>query len=289
MTKIAIIVPTIRPESYKRFLDAWTSLFKKHDAQLFTVWDGKDPVVEYKEKKYTIPEVMGIYKDTIYNFNSGVRNAGFALAYKLLKPDMYLTLDDDEIPDGDTIQDHLDILAKRVPVSWISTASEYMRGFPYGVRDEAEVVLSHGIWQGFADWDAPTQLVLGNRPVTFYKGPIPKGIYFPMCIMNLAFKPQVLPWIFQPPQGEVPKIWRFDDMWSGIITKRAIDEHGWAAVSGYSSVIHQRESNVWTNLKHEGTGLQLHETFWKGDEKDPFFKLYREKLARWQEFLERNK
>lgn len=285
MRRIAIIVPTIRPENYKDFIKAWTPLFEKHNVHLFTVYDGADPVVEYEGKKFTVPEVMGKHADTIYNFNSGVRNVGFALAYKLIKPDMYLTLDDDEVPDGDTIQDHIDILNKRVPVSWISTASEYMRGFPYGIRDEAEVVLSHGIWQGFADWDAPTQLVMGNRPVTFYKGPIPKGILFPMCIMNLAFKPQVLPWIFQPPQGEKVGIWRFDDMWSGILTKRAIDENGWAAVTGYSSVVHQRASNVWTNLKHEGTGLQLHETFWQGDESDPFFTIYRQKLARWQEFL----
>ncbi|MCR4290480.1 MAG: hypothetical protein NUV86_09510 [Candidatus Scalindua sp.] len=285
--KIAVVIPTIRPDSYKTFLEAWRPLFNKHDVHLFTVWDGENPVVNYKDTNYSIPEVMEGYEDVIYNFNSGVRNAGFALAYKLIKPDMYLTLDDDEIPDGDTIQDHIDILNKRVPVSWITTASEYMRGFPYGIREEAEVVLSHGVWKGVADWDAPTQLVMGNRPVTFYKGPIPKGIYFPMCIMNLAFKPKVLPYIFQPPQGEKVGIWRFDDMWSGVLVKRYIDENGWAAVSGYSSVIHERMSNVWTNLKHEGTGLKLNETFWQGDESDPFFAIYREKLERWQEFLKK--
>ncbi len=285
--KICCIIPTIRPDSYKRWLEAWKPLFDKHDVHLVTVWDGKKPMIEYKGDKYSIKEVMGEYSDVIYNFNSGVRNVGFAYAYKELKPDIYLTLDDDEVPDGDTIQDHIDALNMRVPISWMTTASEYMRGFPYGVREEAEVVLSHGVWQGVADWDAPTQLVKGNHPVTFYKAPIPKGIYFPMCIMNLAFKPQVLPWIFQPPQGEKVGIWRFDDMWSGILTKRAIDEHGWAAVSGYASLIHQRESNVWTNLKHEATGLLLHETFWKGDESHPFFKLYRQKLVRWQKFLKK--
>lgn len=286
--KIAVIIPTIRPESYKQFIKAWTPLFKKHHVHLFTVWDGARPVVKYRTRSYTIPEVMGEYSDVIYNFNSGVRNAGFALAYKLIKPDIYITLDDDEVPNGDTIQDHIDILNKKVPISWMSTASEYMRGFPYKIRDEAEVVLSHGVWEGIADWDAPTQLVMGNRPVTFPKMPIPKGIFFPMCIMNLAFKPQVLPWIFQPPQGEVPKIWRFDDMWSGVMVKRAIDEHGWAAVTGYSRVTHQRMSNVWNNLKHEGTGLLLNETFWEGDESNPFFKLYRGKLKRWQKFLKEN-
>ena len=107
--------------------------------------------------------------------------------------------------------------------------------------------------------------------------------------MNLAFKPQVLPYIYMAPMGEKAGIWRFDDIWSGVVTKRAIDENKWAAVTGYARVNHQRASNVWTNIKHEGTGLELNETFWKGDEKDPYFKLYRDKLARWKEFLEKNK
>lgn len=299
MQNIAVVIPTIRPESMKTFMAAWEPLFKKHRVVLITVLDGTVPTVSaihydidarsrgmhVTDSPKTAVEVMGDAAESLTNFNAGIRNLGFAYAAKYL-PDIeyFITLDDDEDPIGDTIQDHLDALSMRVPVSWMSTASEYMRGFPYAVRSEAEVVLSHGVWEGVADWDAPTQLVLGgNRPVTFYRGPIPKGIYYPMCIMNIAFKRKMLPTIFQAPWAL--GMHRFDDIWSGIVSKREIDAQGWAAVTGYARVYHQRASNVFTSLKHEAPGIEVNETFWQGDESHPYFAIYRDKLRIWQDFL----
>lgn len=279
---IAVVIPTIRPKEMAKFMEAWQPLFDKHNVRLVVVSDGEVPTVN---SQYNARDILGDYADCITNFNGGVRNLGFAYVAKHLKDTEYIiTLDDDEVPICDPIQDHIDALNMKVPISWMSTASEYMRGFPYAVREEAEVVLSHGVWEGVADWDAPTQLVKGShRPVEFYKGPIPKGIYFPMCIMNVAFKPKVLPYIFQAPWAE--NVHRFDDIFAGITTKRAIDENKWAAVTGYSRVNHQRASNVFKNLEHEAKGIGLNETFWQGDEEDPYFKVYKEKLGQWQEFL----
>ena len=177
MSNIAIVIPTIR--DMRPFMEAWRPLFDKHNVELLVVYDGDVP----KVRNETVNTLMGKYKDCIVNFNAGVRNLGFAYVAKYLPDVEYIiTLDDDEVPIGDPIQDHIDALNKRVPVSWMSTAvDEYMRGFPYGIREEAEVVLSHGVWEGVADWDAATQLVKGShREVEFYKGPIPKGIYYPM-------------------------------------------------------------------------------------------------------------
>jgi len=298
MVGVAVVVPTIRPEKHAEFVKAWKELFYSHNALSFTVWDGEKPIVqkeEYSNARYSITSkqrtlsidnIMEDYADLIYNFNDGVRNLGFALiAKRFPEIDVIITLDDDVLPIGDPIQDHLDALDKRVPVSWMSTASRYMRGFPYGVRDEAEVVLSHGIWRGVADYDAPTQLVCGNLHSDFYCGIIPKGIYYSQCGMNLAFKRKMLPWMYFAPMGEKVGMDRFADIWCGIVAKRAIDENGWAAVSGYAEVNHLRASNVFTNLRKESRGIGLNETFWQGDESDPYFALYREKLARWQEFI----
>ena len=284
---IAVSIPTIRPERYKEFLEAWTPLFEKHNVELFTVWDGENPVVQINDSKARIgvKDIMGKYSDAIVNLNGGIRNLGFACAYRFAKPDIYITLDDDETPDGDTIQDHIDALNMKVPVSWISTYSEYMRGFPYLVREEAEVVLSHGVWNNFMDWDAPTQLVLGNRDAFPYIGPIPKGIYYPMCIMNVAFKAKVLPWMYQAPRAL--GVVRAGDMLSGVVSKRAIDENGWAVMNGMATVNHNRASNVYKNLQQEALEIELYETFWKGDESHPYFKVYRDKLNKWQEFIKK--
>lgn len=280
---IAIVVPTIRPEHLKKFKSSWQPLIDKHNCELVVVMDGKNPTVNGKG----IKEIMGTYAPILTNFNAGIRNLGFAYVAKYLKEiDVVITLDDDVTPVGDTIADHLNVLGKRVPVSWLSTASEYTRGFPYAVRDEAEVVLSHGVWEGSGDWDAPTQLVMGEkRQVTFYKGPIPKGIYYPMCSMNLGFKKIVLPYIFHAPWAL--GINRFDDIFAGIVSKREIDKKGWAAVSGYATVNHEKASDPFKNLKNEASGIELNESFWKGDETHPYFKDYRKKYKLWQEYIKK--
>lgn len=286
---IAVVVPTIRPESFKNFMEAWNPLFEKHNVEVISVWDGEKPELEYRGKRYTPDEIMGKYKGCLTNFNAGMRNLGFAYIAKYLPNIEYIiTLDDDVRPLGDTIKDHIRALKQSVPVSWMSTASEYMRGFPYGVRDEAEVVMSHGVWVGVPDFDAPTQLVMGShRKVGFYQGPIPKGTLFPVCSMNLAFKRKLLPWIFQAPKVPAMNIARVDDIWAGIVAKRAIDKEGWAAVSGLAAVHHERESNVFKNLQAEAVAMELNETYWQGDETHPYFELYRNKLKLWQTFLDK--
>ena len=277
---IAVVVPTIRPDDMKAFKKAWKPLFDKHDVQLIVVLDGKVPTVD----DFTAKEVMGKYADTIFNFNGGVRNLGFAWVAKYMPEVEYIfTFDDDVRPKGDTIQDHLDALNSRVPVSWLSTGSEYLRGFPYGVRDEAEVVLSHGVWEGVADWDAPTQLIHGNRPVKFYVGPIPRGIYYPFCSMNVAFKRKFLPYIYHAPAAR--GVVRANDIFAGIASKRIIDKKGWAVVSGMSTVLHERASNVFKNLVAESVEIGLNETYWQGDESHEYFKIYNEKRKRWEKFI----
>lgn len=284
MSNIAVVVPTVesRSEIFDKFMAAWQPLFDKHDVFFVKVLDGDKPTVLGHEAK----AVMGKSANCLTNYNAGIRNLGFAYIARFLPDIEYIiTLDDDETPLGDPIADHLSALNRSVPVTWLSTlVDDYSRGFPYGLRAEAEVVLSHGVWEGVADWDAPTQLVRGsNYPAQFYKGPIPKGIYYPMCSMNLAFKRKMLPHIFHAQWALGIK--RFDDILAGVISKRAIDDNGWAAVSGYARVFHERASNVFTNLENEAAGIKLWEAFCAGDESHPYFKDFYKRLETWQTFL----
>ena len=293
---INVIVPTVRKESLEQFLKAWMPIFNKHDVYLYIVHDGEKPYVEYDGyligigTRYLHKEEKKVQK-VIYNKNDGVRNYGFWLADMMSPPVadvFFITLDDDTLPIGDPIQDHIDALNKKVPVSWINTAGDdYMRGFPYCVREEAEVVLSHGVWEGVKDWDAPTQLVNGNKDVTFFKGAIPKGVYYPMCGMNIAFKRKMLPYMYYAPMGYKVGMDRFADIWLGITSKRIIDEKGWAVVTGYAKVQHDRASNVWKNLQKEAKGLEANEGFWRGDLAgyEDYFKMYAEKRKLWEDLI----
>lgn len=300
MSKIAVVVPTIRPEKFAEFGRKWEELFRKHEVFLIRVVDGESPRVDYFKFKnpqdgiYTGGnglDFMGKDKDLICNFNDGVRNLGFAyIATYMPKIETIITLDDDTEPCGDTIQDHLDALNQKVPISWISTTDGYTRGFPYGIREEAEVVLSHGVWEGVPDYDAPTQLVTKPHEVYFNNGAIPKGILYPMCGMNIAFKRKMLPYMYFAPMGHKVGLDRFADIWCGINSKKEIDKRGWAVVTGQATVLHKRASNVFTNLKKEAPGLELNETYWLGDtSKNPeYFKLYEKSYKRWQKFVRMN-
>lgn len=277
---IVCVVPTIR--NVDKFIEAWWELFDDHDVRLLVVYDGEEPHMRYGADKYTLKEVLGDNSDLVHNFNDGCRNLGFAFIAKHLPHAEYIiTLDDDVLPNGDTIGDHIDILKTKVPISWMSTmVGEYPRGFPYNKRDEAPVMLSHGYWWGVHDWDAPTQLVMGTeRQIEPYVGVIPKGVKFPMCGMNVAFRRELLPYMYWAPMGN--GIDRFADIWLGIEVKEVLDANNWAAVTGFSSVNHNRASNVWKNLQKEAKGLEMNENYGEGE----YFKMYKEKRERWKDLI----
>ena len=289
-SKIAIVIPSCRKKLYlNTFLPKWEKLFKKHHVMVLTVWDEEDPlktIVQINgKKKISIKKILGKDSDLVCNRYAGVRNLGFAyIGLFLPKIETIISLDDDLEPIGDPIQDHLDALKQMVSVSWLPIGDKYTRGFPYATREEAEVVFSHGVWEGVPDYDAPSQLVNGTPPINFYKMAIPKGILAPLSFMNTAFKRKMLPYIYMCPQipGELE---RCDDIWCSIEAKRTIDEKGWAAVTGYSRVFHERASNVFNSLIKESKFIRLNEGYWKGIQDDPYFKSYHEKKNRWIKLL----
>ena len=99
----------------------------------------------------------------------------------------------------------------------------------------------------------------------------------------------MLPHMYQAPA--YGNYQRFSDIWGGINAKRAIDKNGWAAVTGYSTILHERASNVYTNLQKEARGIMLNEKYWKGDisimdkEDKDYFNNYHEKMKRWEKLI----
>lgn len=283
---IAVCVPTYRLELYdKVFLPAWKNLFNKHNVILLTTVDA-DKSEDIRLDGYgTAKQIMGKDCDLIYPRNAGHKLLAFYYIHKYLPNVEYIVcLDDDVKPIGDTIQDHIDTLNRRVPISWMSIASLYTRGVPYGVRDEAEVVLSHGVWDGVPDIDAPTQLILGDKPsISYRQMPIPKGVYYPMSEMNIAFKRKLLPYMYFAPTTD--GFFGCDDIWAGIETKKVIDRKGWAIVTGYSFVYHERASDKFKILEKQGKFIRYNETYWKKVPDEPYFKTYKEKRKRWEKLM----
>lgn len=297
--KIAVVVPTIRPESWKLFIEAWEPLFEKHEIDLFKVNDaGEFPVCQHFE--YPEPTQPGIHtaKDAHWLFNKtdGCRNLGFLAAYRM-KCDVIISLDDDVYPVGDPIGQHINALSMSVSPTWMSTAQDWrVRGIPVG-GEKWPVMLSHGVWNGVPDFDAPTQFLNPDvKDIAFNKTNIPKGALFPLCAMNFAFRRELMPYVYQAPMGkrlaeyDLPVGDRFADIWSGVVLKRWMDTKGYAAVTGYATIYHSRASNVFANMKKESIFMELNEDFDNqfhnnNDNPHPYVILYKSCLEQWSAAL----
>lgn len=280
---IAIVVPSHRQELTDNFLKEWKSLFDKHNVEFILVDDSG-------EKPKVIHGNFVKIDDTalISNHCAGVRQLGFQYVAQFLPSVKYvITLDTDVYPIGDPIQDHIDALNMRVPISWISTASDYMRGFPYGVREESPVMMSHGVWEGNYDWDAPSQLLKSDKRIEFFKGVIPKGIFAPICGMNLAFRREALPYVYFAPVGKYKGAERFDDIWMGLEVVKDFAKLNWAIVTGYARVHHTRASNVFFNLEKEAVGIRKNEEYWQ-DKYDSWYKDFISKRKKWYAITKNN-
>jgi reversibly glycosylated polypeptide/UDP-arabinopyranose mutase len=306
--KIAVVVPTIRPESWELFFDKWIDLFKKHNVVLFKVDDSKDYPICYRgidtnvHNSYVFARCGDIdnpkepKRDWLFNKTDGCRNLGFYWAEQLVKPDIFISLDDDVYPVGDPIQDHINALSMSVSPTWMSTAQDWrVRGIPVG-GEKWPVMLSHGVWNGVPDFDAPTQFLNPDiKDIAFNKTSIPKGALFPLCAMNFAFRRELMPYVYQAPMGkrlaefDLPIGDRFADIWSGVVLKRWMDTQGFAAVTGYATIYHSRASNVFANLQKESVFLQLNEDFdnqfHDPNNNHPYVVLYRTALEQWQAAL----
>jgi len=304
---ITVVVPTIRPEQLATFINAWREQFTQYQARLVVVFDGEKPTLNVYDFSLGRPfqecsdlnlDFLGNQRGLVSNFTPAVRNAGFAfVAHYLSCTDVIFTTDDDTGPDGDTLGDHLAILGQRVPISWLPTFTAYTgntrvwpRGFPANVREEAPVVISHGVWSNHIDVDAMTQWVLGTQfQAEFYKGPVPRGIMLPFCGMNVAFLRQALPLMYWAPVN-LPGLQRFDDIFLGVSLAHRLSEMNLAMVTGYATVQHNRLSSVFNNLDREVLGVRWLEEFWQKNpssywELRQFEAEYAQKREAWERWI----
>lgn len=277
---ITLVVPTIRTLS---FLKEWKSLLS--ECHLLIVEDHEKRTIETSIRHFRsvshyswqdIKKDFGKNEWIFSRENAGIRSYGFWKAWKN-KADIIISLDDDCYPvDQDFIKRHITNLTLKAPAHWVSTFPHphyiYTRGFPYTVRNKVPVMVSHGLWSNQIDLDGITQK---NQPAAMNVPPyppfltfIPKGQYFPMCSMNLAFRKEVTPLMYFPLMGKDPDgtPWgfdRFDDIWAGIFAKKIMDHLGYAVANGSPFVEHRKASDPDVNIQKEKKGLPVNEKFWQ--------------------------
>lgn len=147
--------------------------------------------------------------------------------------------------------------------------ADFVRGYPFSLREGVPTAVSHGLWLNIPDYDAPTQLVKPlerNQRYVDAVLTIPKGTLFPMCGMNLAFDRELIgPAMYFGLMGDGQPIGRYDDMWAGWCVKVICDHLGLGVKTGLPYIWHSKASNPFVNLRKEYKGI-----FWQ-EEIIPFF------------------
>lgn len=264
---VAVVVPNHLP--HLDFLREWHEL---REVPIIVVQDSDakvEPPEGFDVQIFTHEDIandLGENSWIIPKQTSACRSYGYLQAYRQ-GYDYILTLDNDCYPDGsEWVQGHLNNLTSKVTLDWVPSAGEIKtRGFPYGIRNKSEVWLSHGLWSGVPDFDAPTQLLAPDirfAPATATVT-IPRWNFFPMCAMNLGWRRELTPAMYFGLFGPDYGFDQYDDIWAGVLVKRVLDHLGQAAVSGSPSVEHRKQSNVYANLRKQAPGMEMNENFWR--------------------------
>jgi hypothetical protein len=209
-------------------------------------------------------------------------------------------IDDDTLPheDVDFFGTHMSNLAFEGQIETVSSDEQwvnvlynnedehglYPRGYPYAAMDETistesthvdDVVASQGLWTNVPDLDAVRILMDGDlkgqaqtRTTAEDFGEdfvAAAGQYLTVCSMNLAFRREVIPAFYQFPMDENEwDVGRFDDIWSGVVLKRACDVLGKQIYNGDPLCEHNKAPrSTFSDLTNEVHGLELNEHVWE--------------------------
>jgi hypothetical protein len=231
--------------------------------------------------------MMGDLVKAIPRRNGACRDFGFYLAWQRGGPDeIIIALDDDCVvydndfhlqvqnvlspgrrPLANTAGAHLNILDAYSGVP----ANVFPRGFPYSARpDYKPCEFSHtlevnpkfnlGLWKGIFDVNAIDKIKgpLWNHPDAQLRHPsviVPPGKLASLCSMNMHFRKEVIPAIYQLPMHvETFPNWvidRYGDIWGGFILEALMDIRGDALAVGGPMIRHEKEGKYERNIWQE--------------------------------------
>ncbi|MEZ5963771.1 MAG: hypothetical protein R3F56_07990 [Planctomycetota bacterium] len=274
--RVVVVVPSVREQHLRQFLDAWRDEFAS--ATVLVVEDHGEREFDLGDLPnvvhlcwHDIDRELGASAWIVPRQTDCVRSFGYYKAWQL-QPRMIVTLDDDCLPGPSGARGFLERHWQRLEEgghdrAWVSTVEGTVpRGVPYYSQNrQRRCVINHGLWTNVPDYDAPTQLLQARvpTPCELRDQTIPAGSYFPMCGMNLAFRPEVVPALYFLLMGRNHPVDRFGDIWCGVFVKRICDHLGLAVNSGAPAVEHQRASNVFANLRKEAPAMEWNETLWR--------------------------
>jgi len=288
-----IVIPTIRDnKQLSKFFNDWSEDFrgchiiliedkkKKELSNFMSAWEAHKSFT-YEHYDWTdIEKDLGEDAWIFSRHSDAIRSYGFLKAWQN-KAAFIVTLDDDVAPlePGH----HIAEFGKKLLIPreyehplFFSTLKDVP---PRGtLTAEGEVALVHGMWLKNPDLSGLHQLEHHKTykddsygAERFNEGIVPEGCLFSVCSMNMAFQTDYaihsyfgLQGSYKPLGSKKLKVLPLDrcgDIWTGYRMKRAADDDGLRCYTGKPYVIHNRASNVWSNISREKVGWAATEDF----------------------------
>ncbi|KAF3974452.1 hypothetical protein ACB098_08G003600 [Castanea mollissima] len=231
--------------------------------------------------------------DRVVGSSTSILFSGYScryFGYLMSRKKYVISIDDDCIPAKDNEGSLVDIVAQHI-TNLITPATpfffntlydpyrkgaDFVRGYPFSLREGVTCALSCGLWLNLADYDAPTQALkpeLRNSRYVDAVLTVPVKAMLPLSGINIAFDrelvgPALIPALKLAGEGKFR--WEtMEDIWSGMCVKVISDHMGLGVKSGLPYVWRNERGNAIESLKKEWEGVKLME------EVVPFFQAVR--------------
>ena len=274
--QVDIVIPATRDLD---FLEYWKTFFYRFHFIIIQDGDPKKVLkiptwVDYELfNRDDIERILGKTRSWIISSqDASIRSFGFLVSRRTF----VYTMDEECLPAEDTNHEKVDAIFKHIqnlvtnstPYFFntlydpYQTGSDFVRGYPFNLRQGVSTVVSHGLWLNAPDYDAPTQLLkIDERNTRFVDitQTVPAGILYSMGSMNVAFNRRLIGAAFM--QGLMGKgmPWaRYGDMFAGWASKVIADHLKLGVKTGSPYVTLDKASNPFTDLEKEYMGL-----FWQ--------------------------
>ncbi|EEF50063.1 probable UDP-arabinopyranose mutase 5 isoform X1 [Ricinus communis] len=287
---VDIVIGALRPD-LTSFMNEWRSIFSR-----FHLIIVKDPDLNEELK---IPEGfnLDVYsKSHIERLTGSTTSAlfsGYACRYFgfiISRKKYIVSIDEDCVPAKDdkgflidAVAQHITNLTAPATPYFFNTlydpyreGADFVRGYPFSLRNGVTCALSCGLWLNLADFDAPTQALKPAERNSRYVDAVltvPARAMMPISGINIAFDrevvgPCVLPALRLAGEGKLR--WEtMEDIWNGMCVKVICDHLGLGVKTGLPYVWRKDRGNAIESLKKEWEGVKLME------EVVPFFQSIR--------------
>eukprot|EP00798_Chlamydomonas_sp_ICE-L_P016427 gene16427-22641_t len=232
------------------FLDGWKNILSPYHLIIVIYGGGAKPALPagFNADLYTSDDFaqLGSSASCLTTTKRGCISFGILMSTKKY----VLVLDEYCVPAPepksttpmDTLQAHVDNLDEPSTPFFFNTlydpfrtGADFVRGYPFSLRDGVPTAISHGLWLNVPDYDAPTRMVKPRERNHRYVDAtltVPRGVMFPMSSLNLAFNRELIGVALYMAEGQ-------EDIWAGWCSKVIADHLGYGIKTGLPYVINE--------------------------------------------------